>query len=99
MAIHYPKNLVGRCKAAKLVPVSIGIGADIHWQGGVDTPTQLRLLAMLQECQRAFPLESLPPPVRRVPKAASIDGATAASGLMDTHPATAAVPSPTPKKK
>jgi hypothetical protein len=68
MAIHYPKNLIGRCKQARLMPVSIGIGADIQWQGGVSVAKQLQLLAFLQTCQAEFPLDALPPPKHRFAK-------------------------------
>lgn len=65
MGVHYPRNLIGRIRSARLVPVTIAVGSDICWQGGVTVGEQLSLLATLQEMERRHPVDSLPPAVIR----------------------------------
>lgn len=64
--MRYDQGLIGRCKAADLCPVTIAIGREIEWQGGVSREVQLHLLSLLQSCQADFPPEMLPPAVSRV---------------------------------
>jgi len=74
MAVHYQKSLIGRIKAAKLVPVTIAIGGDIQWQGGVTVGEQLELLSFLQRMQSSHPIENLPPAKDRSTKAVGSNG-------------------------
>ncbi len=60
MAVRYDRGIVGRCKQADLCPVTIAIGREIEWQGGVSREVQLHLLELLQSCQRDFPPSELP---------------------------------------
>jgi hypothetical protein len=62
MGAKYTRGIIGRINKAKLKAVTIGIGGDILWQGGVDLATQLKLLAFLQDCEARFPVDKLPPP-------------------------------------
>ena len=65
MGVHYPRNLIGRIRAAKLLPVTIAIGGDICWQGGVTLGEQLAILGTLQEMERRHPVDQLPAAVER----------------------------------
>ena len=60
MGVRYDRGIVGRCKQADLCPVTIAIGREIEWQGGVSREVQLHLLELLQSCQRDFPPSALP---------------------------------------
>ena len=60
MGVHYARGLIGRIRAAKLTPVTLAVGSEIVWQGGVTIGEQLAILATIQEMERRHPLSALP---------------------------------------
>lgn len=64
--VRYDKGLMGRCRAAGLCPVTIAIGREIVWSGGVSREVQIHLLELLTQCQAEFPPDALPEVVSRV---------------------------------
>lgn len=65
MSIHYPKGLIGQCRAAGLVPVAIEPVAGLSFIGGVTPDEQMELLALMQRFQKNHPVGDLPPIKRR----------------------------------
>lgn len=59
MGVHFERGVVGGVKHLGRKPVTLGIGIDMVWQGGVDTADQLKLLALMQEFEKKYPSAEL----------------------------------------
>jgi hypothetical protein len=101
MAVHYPKNFIGRCRLAKLVPVTIDVGGGICWQGGITVDEQMKLLAIMQDLSAKHPEDKLPPPKTRDVAEPSANGTPThdrpATGIPAAQPGPAGKPAGKPK--
>jgi hypothetical protein len=72
MSVHYDRGFIGQCKSKGLRPVTLAVGMELVFQGGVSVADQMRVNSLMQELAQKYPAMEDATDAKSEPKTTSL---------------------------